>query len=156
MFRDGEAIDYTVETEYTDLDLENGLYEYYVTAVYDEGESGPSNTATANVGNVLVYCDSEGGGEQYFSQVVFGDIDNSSGFEGYGDFLDLSTDIEQGETYTLNVTITNPSIGDDIGVWIDFNQDGTFEEEENLICEMDNNQGIFTGILVFRKKPSWE
>ncbi len=30
-------------TNYTDLDLENGEYEYYVTAVYDGGESEPSN-----------------------------------------------------------------------------------------------------------------
>jgi len=143
VFRDDEAIGYTVETEYTDLDLENGLYGYYVTAVYDEGESGPSNTAIANVGNIVVYCGSEGGGGQYFSHITFGDIDNSSGFDGYGDYTDLSTDIERDETYTLSVTIASPSTGDDIGVWIDFDHDGVFDDEENLICEMDNNQGVF-------------
>lgn len=33
-------------TEYLDSDLWGGTYTYYVTAVYDEGESGPSNTVT--------------------------------------------------------------------------------------------------------------
>ena len=33
-------------TEYVDNNLSFGTYTYYVTAVYDEGESGPSNTVT--------------------------------------------------------------------------------------------------------------
>ncbi len=33
-------------TEYLDSDLWGGTYTWYVTAVYDEGESGPSNTVT--------------------------------------------------------------------------------------------------------------
>lgn len=142
VFRDGEEIDYTTQTEYTDVDLENGFYEYYVTAVYDEGESGPSNTATANVGNVLVYCESEGGGGQYFTLVQLNGINNSSGFEGFGNFTDLSTDLQQGQTYELTVNVASPNTGDDIGIWIDFNQDGVFDETENLVCEMDNSQSV--------------
>jgi hypothetical protein len=32
------------ETTYLDEDLDNGIYEYYVTALYDDGESDPTNT----------------------------------------------------------------------------------------------------------------
>lgn len=144
IYRESELIGFADETTYTDLDLEDGLYEYYVTAVYDEGESAASNTAQANVGNVLVYCASEGGGDQYISNITFGDIDNDSDFEGYGDFTNLSTDIYLDSTYTLSLTIPSPSSGDDNGVWIDFNQNGAFEEEENLVCEMDNGAGSFS------------
>ncbi len=142
VFREGEVINYTTETEYTDIDLENGLYDYYVTAVYDEGESGPSNTATANVGDILVYCESEGGGGQYFTHVQLNQINNSSGFEGYGDFTDLLTELQQGQTYELTVNIESPNTGDDVGIWIDFNQNGVFDESENLVCEMDNSQSV--------------
>ncbi len=33
-------------TSYTDVDLDEGEYSYYLTAVYEEGESEPSNTET--------------------------------------------------------------------------------------------------------------
>nr|NQU90328.1 T9SS type A sorting domain-containing protein [Bacteroidota bacterium] len=36
-------------TEYTDENLLSGAYNYYVTAVYDEGESAPSNISTVYV-----------------------------------------------------------------------------------------------------------
>jgi hypothetical protein len=48
VYRDGAAIDYvsTPITDYIDYDLNAGEYNYYVTAVYDEGESNPSNDVT--------------------------------------------------------------------------------------------------------------
>ena len=49
VYRDGENIGNTTETTYTDMGLAAGTYEYYVTAVYDEGESDPSNTVTVEV-----------------------------------------------------------------------------------------------------------
>jgi len=36
-------------TEYHDMSLDNGEYEYYVTALFDDAESEPSNTVTAIV-----------------------------------------------------------------------------------------------------------
>lgn len=49
VYRDTDPITATPITDlfYNDLGLPNGTYEYYVTAVYVEGESYPSNTATA-------------------------------------------------------------------------------------------------------------
>ena len=62
VYRDGELIGHTTvndisNTTYTDGPLEYNMegYTYYVTAVYDEGESAPSNTVTVKVsgyGNV--------------------------------------------------------------------------------------------------------
>ncbi|MCB2221071.1 MAG: T9SS type A sorting domain-containing protein [Bacteroidetes bacterium] len=49
VYRDGTQIDYVTETEYTDNISVTGIYEYFVTAVYDEGESDPSNTWTVDV-----------------------------------------------------------------------------------------------------------
>jgi len=50
VYRDGVVIntELVLVTEYEDTDVESGdTYEYYVTAVYDEGESEPSNTVEA-------------------------------------------------------------------------------------------------------------
>ena len=49
VYRDGGMIDYTTATTYIDMDLAPATYDYYVTAVYDEGESDPSNSVTATI-----------------------------------------------------------------------------------------------------------
>jgi hypothetical protein len=46
-------IGYTTFKFYDDMDLDPGTYDYYVTAVYDEGESDPSNTVTAVVEEII-------------------------------------------------------------------------------------------------------
>ncbi|MBN2892640.1 MAG: T9SS type A sorting domain-containing protein [Bacteroidales bacterium] len=83
-----------------------------------------------------VYCDASGGGDEYISGVVFGDINNNgTSADGYHDYTDLSTDVNTSETYELTVTNGNPWDSDDWGVWIDWNQDGDFDDaDENPVC----------------------
>ena len=54
IYRDNEMVGNTTNLSYDDMGLAPGTYEYYVTAVYDEGESGPSNTATAVVEELVL------------------------------------------------------------------------------------------------------
>ena len=49
VYRDGEAIATALDEEYDDLQVPDGVYEYYVTAQYDGGESVPTNTVTVTV-----------------------------------------------------------------------------------------------------------
>jgi hypothetical protein len=51
VYRDGAMIDYTTETSYDDVVFATGVYQYYVTAVYENpnGESDPTNTITVDV-----------------------------------------------------------------------------------------------------------
>jgi hypothetical protein len=52
VYRDGamiEQISNPATLSYTDADLDAGDYEYYVVAVYDEGEAVPSNTAGVTI-----------------------------------------------------------------------------------------------------------
>jgi len=48
IYRDGSIIGNTTITSYTDNLTTYGSYDYYVTAVYDEGESDASNTVNVN------------------------------------------------------------------------------------------------------------
>ena len=111
---------------------------------------------------------SVGDGFQLFQ---LGDIDNESECEGYGDFTYLSTELNQGEDYSLTLTT---GYGDQyVKVWIDFNDDTEFSEDEvivdNFIVEADfNGAGTFTetievsipedanlGQHILRAKTNW-
>ncbi len=66
-----------------------------------------------------------------FQLVQVGDINNPSGCEGYGDFMDLSTDLEQGSN---NQMIVTTGYGDQyVKVWIDYNDDLDFTSDEVVI-----------------------
>jgi hypothetical protein len=66
-----------------------------------------------------------------FQLVQVGDINNPSGCEGYGDFMDLSTDLEQGSSNQMTVTT---GYGDQyVKVWIDYNDDLDFTSDEVVI-----------------------
>jgi hypothetical protein len=51
IYRNDALYDYVEEptTEYIDVDVPIGQHTYYVTAVYDDGESDPSNTVTVDI-----------------------------------------------------------------------------------------------------------
>ena len=66
-----------------------------------------------------------------FQLFQLGDIDNESQCEGYGDFMNLSTELFQNSTNELTVTT---GYGDQyVKVWIDFNDDLEFSNEEIVI-----------------------
>ncbi|MCB0821747.1 MAG: T9SS type A sorting domain-containing protein [Bacteroidales bacterium] len=92
------------------------------------------------------YCDASGGCDEYISQVIFGDIDNSSSCDGYADYSNMSTTVNAGESYDITIVNGNTYSSDDLGIWIDWNQDDDFEDAgENVVCESDNGgEGTFT------------
>ena len=50
IYRNNTLIQYSTSTEYTDEGLNQGSYTYYVCAVYDEGESFPSESISIFIG----------------------------------------------------------------------------------------------------------
>ena len=76
----------------------------------------------------LDYCNAMGGGDEYISRVQLGDINKISGSSYYADYTNLSTTVKMGESYTLTVTNGNAYDLDRCGVWIDWNQNGEFDE----------------------------
>jgi len=95
------------------------------------------------------YCAADGGGDEYISGVEIGTISNTgTGEDGYTDYTaTLSTDLYQGET-GVSITVTNGNGygADDLGIWIDWNQDGDFSDtDEEVVCDAGNGgEGIFT------------
>lgn len=75
------------------------------------------------------YCNASGGGDEYISNVEFGDISNSSGSTNYGDYTSMSTTMEVGQSYEITITNGNPIwSSDQCAAWIDWDQNGIFDE----------------------------
>ncbi len=71
----------------------------------------------------------------FISLVQLGDINNSTGASStpyYTYYSDLSTDIRQGSSYVITLSAGTYSSGNNISVWIDFDQDGVFSSSEKL------------------------
>ena len=142
----GETVNYTFETT-ADLS-EPGDH----TIIARTDLSGDSNTAndeyTKSVFNGTVYCNpsmdcSFGDG---FTNVTVSDLNHDSGCEGYADFTEFSAELAPGESYDFTVTT---GYGDQhVKVWIDFNDDGTFSDDEtvvpNFIIAPGSGAGTFT------------
>jgi len=93
-------------------------------------------------------CDASGGCENaHISRVAVCDIDNSSGCDdgGYSNYMSLSTIIEAGHTYPITVEIANGDPSDIGAVWIDWNQDGTFDVSEEVTLDVNTGIGPYTG-----------
>lgn len=77
----------------------------------------------------------------YITNVRLGEIDNDSSVptdisvNGYSNFTALSTMMEVNASYDLSITPNFTWDDSKIGAWIDFNQNGIFEENENILSE---------------------
>ncbi|MEL6864246.1 MAG: GEVED domain-containing protein [Bacteroidota bacterium] len=80
--------------------------------------------------------------EQWIAGVRFADIDQASFKNQYADFTNVVTAIAPGETYEL---VLSPGYSGERfeviwRVWIDFNRNGAFDHQKELIFEAQGNQ----------------
>src|SRR5690606_11310122 len=59
---------------------------------------------------------------------------------GYNDYTDLAApDLAPGETYTLSASTTYSSpLSEQVKAWIDYNENGAFEAEEEIVNSATN------------------
>jgi len=103
------------------------------------------------------YCYAEGdycAEGDYISRVQVGDIDNVSGCDNYGDYTSLSTSMEIGEGYPIQVDNYNPyDDQDQCGIWVDWNQDLDFKDAgETIAVSGTPGYGPYTATIT---PPSW-
>jgi len=115
-------------------------YSFTVKAKDAAGNlSNASNTATVTtLTNSVSYCSSQGNNtnDERISKVVYGSINNSStGTAGYEDFTSVSTSVSRGSSQTITITPlwTGTVYNEGYAVWIDFNQDGDFDDSGELV-----------------------
>lgn len=99
----------------------------------------------------IMYCDAASAdtSEEYISNVTLYDgtndiIDNDSGANtlGYEDFTAINASIKQGATFSISITKEWPGTNYDeaIGVWIDYNRDGSFDGVNEEVFIQAGNQ----------------
>ncbi|MGJ3233633.1 GEVED domain-containing protein [Marivirga sp.] len=111
-------------------------YEAQVRSKCSDGTSSAysSSISFTTTEVQLVYCDSNGNNvsDEYIGRVQLGSIDNSSGAasSGYADFTSQSTDLGIGDAATITITPewTGTVYNEGYSVWIDYNQDGDFND----------------------------
>ncbi|MFK7980577.1 MAG: GEVED domain-containing protein [Saprospiraceae bacterium] len=93
----------------------------------------------------LDYCSSTAALDEdgeWISKVVLNDLVNESESDfGYGDYTGKSTDLYLAASYDLTVGIayTNFPFDENIQVWIDYNQDGMFEDGVENVINLDED-----------------
>jgi PKD repeat protein len=136
-FEGGTPSSYTGQYPPTIIYNTTGLFDVSLTV--SDGVDSDTEIKSDYI-SVTNHCPASGGANYlYISNITIGSINNSSQQTEYGNYTELSTDLYQGDE-DVEVVLTNP-LGyelDDIGIWIDWNQDGDFDDiNENVVCEID-------------------
>jgi hypothetical protein len=146
----GATLDYTF-TGTVDLSV-YGTYDFEACTylVGDENTGNDCKSKSVTNGPPL-YCDASTTTEdEYISNVLCGDIDNSSGWQGgIADYTDISTTIDPGLSEDITVTNPTPYAADMVTCWVDWNMDYTFGtgDEEFILTNVGGTGASFTGAI---------
>lgn len=134
-------------------------YQFYM--VSDCGAESSNNSSvvtfrTTGCGNCLElpYCDNYAtdGADEWIESFTFGTYVNASGNDGgYADFsLDGSIDVERNQTYNFTIEVGwGGTLYDEYSrIWIDYDQDGTFEASELVFDQGAASQADVNGSVL--------
>lgn len=137
-FTDGSGIPSTSTDQNPTVNYpQDGDFAVSLTVTDDCGNQSTTNQTITVEG----YCNSSGdciAYPRYINRVRFGNIDNSSMCDVYGEFTANSTNLIIGESETLVVDFTNLNDSYNIGAWIDWNRDGDFDDTNELVINCVN------------------
>jgi hypothetical protein len=130
-------------------DCQPGTYWLWVGSL--EWSENPCGSGQNNYVATLKtpYCDAKGGCDEYISNVLVGNINNSSGCDGYADYTALSTKMVIDDAYPITVTNGHPIYPQDqCGIWVDWNQDGDFNDPcEAITVSGTPGVGPYTAVI---------
>jgi hypothetical protein len=119
-----------------------------------------SDTGSSTLANATIaYCSSYGTStaREYINKVQIGSINSTSGNNnGYGNFTSISTDLALGSTNTIVITPAwNGSYSyEAFSVWIDFNQDGDFNDSGELVYSKSKTKSKFKSVSGYLAIPT--
>ena len=124
-------------------------YSFSIRAIDAAGNtSSASNTVNVTTlpsTPILTYCNSKGNNVnyEYIDNIAIGGITNNTGANaGYGDFTNLIGNLNYGSnTIVVSAGFVSSSYTEYWSVWIDLNQNGTFESNEQLVTGSSSSSG---------------
>lgn len=116
----------------------NTAYNFSVRAKDAAGNvSASSSVSTTTLPTAVSYCSSKGTNVayEYIDNVAIGGISNATSANGgYGDFTNLTGNINFGTNHIIvSAGFAGTPYTEHWGVWIDYNQNGTFESNEKVV-----------------------
>ncbi len=126
-------------------------YSFYIKAVdLAKNVSAASNTATiTTLGTSLSYCSSKGNSvaDEYIDYVSIGGISNTTGANaGYGNFTNQTGNLPYGSnTILFSAGFSGSAYTEYWKIWIDFNQNGTFESSELMVSGSSSSSATLSG-----------
>ncbi len=134
-------------------------YQLFVQTVCDTGGtafSPPVSFRTFGCGACtdLTYCPSKASNasEEWIGGVLLADLNNITDSDaGYGDYTGLAANLQTYGIYELTLIpeFSGPSFGEYWRVWVDYNQDGDFDDENELAFDAgQTSQDTVRGTLV--------
>ena len=123
-------------------------YQFKLYTALDNDENLINDTLYRTITHLPpVYCNAEGGGSsEYISNVECGSLSNSSSRTSYTDFTQYSTNIGRGTSIDITVTSESGYSTDQCLIWIDYNQDYSFDDNEK-VYESEINEGPYSGSI---------
>jgi bacillolysin len=155
VYKGGQFVATVTGTTYTATGLSpSTLYSFTVKAkdAKDNLSLDSNSVSVTTTANTISYCASKGKNVVYehIDYVGIGGISNTSvANAGYGNFTSLTTNLPYGSnTIVLSAGFKSVAYKEFWGVWIDLNQNGTFETSEKLVnattTNATNNSFSFT------------
>ncbi|MGG8497461.1 endonuclease [Tenacibaculum sp. TC6] len=148
VYRNSTKITTVTSTNYTVTGLTASTsYSFYVKAKdAANNSSSASNTISVTTSaNTISYCTSKGNNAnyEYIDYVGIGGISNATGNNsGYADFTSLTGTVSYGSnTIIVSAGFSSSSYTEFWKVWIDFNQNGTFETSEEVASGSSSSSG---------------
>jgi len=139
----GESVEITLPVT-ADLS-ELGEYTFEACTYLDGDENADNDCKTQIViHSEPGYCDASTTTEdEWIAQVICGDINNSSGWQGgVVDYTDQSTTIEPGMSEQITIENGNAWAADIVYVWVDWNNNLEFEPGTNEEFQLTNVGGL--------------
>ncbi len=96
---------------------------------------------------VLEYCPGSGGCDEFIQNVSIGNINNTTGCKNYSNFTNLSATVQRGVAYPISISVGNPVAEDILGIWVDWDQDEVWAQDEMIQTAGDPFSGFTAEII---------
>lgn len=127
-------------------------YDYRVRATCSSTTGTNSSTFTfSTIGCPLSYCTSRGtsSSSYYINRVAMGSISNTSGNNGgYSNYSSQSTNIRRNISYSITLTPSNGSSQKYWNVYIDYNQNGSFQDANEMVASGRSSSSLTLNFTV--------
>ena len=111
---------------------------------YHSGFSVPGDA----VRDTKAYCNGLGGCGESISGVIYGDVSNFSGCNGYEDFTSLSYLLAKGESVEITVQNSTNIYPEDVcGIWVDWDQNENFLNDAPVTVSGSPGPGPYTATI---------